>query len=583
MKRNILISAALFVLVTGFWAWRTHDYEFLRLDDPPYASANPHVQAGFTWESVKWATCIVSRDEYWHPVTWLSLMADAEFAPGGDLPALSRVMHLHNAAVQGLCAALLFLLIMAWLGKERREPAIPALLALVWAVHPLRAECVCWVTERKELLCTLYSLVTLLVWSGRMRLRRVAAVVAFACALMSKSVAVTLPAVLVALDLVRLRDWRRVLRENGLAYAVMAVLCAGTVFATVVSQTEALEGNQAVATLHIRLANGFGAYAVHLSRIFAPYGLYFYRQFTNCVDWTAFAFGLLLCGAMAGAVLAFLRRMPRRESFLTLGFLAAAWIGVGLLPMCGVLRVGIEMNPDRFGHWIGVGFTVLAAVALVRGLSPRMKRVALGVLVPVTLLCGYAGWTYAGFFQNSFELFARTLEHDANHPAAYVELAYELLTRYNDRDGAIECYERASVLCRDDAAEAMHVSLLSDRGRPEDFRRIREICARVEKDHSLDDRGAALSALGAAHMNDHEWEEAISCLTDAVDRQRKDAKLKTDPRPVEENRLRIAMCLCNLKRYAAARPIVNELLSATLPKVRTEARRIDQYLAVRGF
>lgn len=584
VKKRISLGLLIFAVVAGFWFLRMRDYELLRMDDAPYVIENDFVRDGLTGRGLAWAFSSFGREDNWHPMTWLSLMADAELAPRDDLQALSRVMHAHSAFVQGLCAALLFLLILRLSGGAGRgEFLIPALLTLAWALHPLRAESVCWMAERKELLCTLYSLLAILAWTGDFRFRRAVAVLALALALLSKSVAVTLPVVLMGVDFFRADDWRVALRKNWASYALMLVLCAGTVLLTFMTQTQALEGNQDPATLHIRLANGCGAYAIHLFRTVWPAGLYFYRQFTDCVDWTAFLPGLVLCGAMEWTAAAYLVRRPKAGSGLSLAFLAVAWIGVGLGPMCGVLRVGIEMNPDRFGHWIGVGLTAVVAVALVRHLPGRARLVSAAVLVPLTVAAAVAGWTYAANFRNNFDLFARTLRYEPNHPAAYAQLGFEYLTRFRDRDKAIDCYERSIALRKDDDNGAILATLLASRKRPEDFRRILEVCRAVDVDHSLDERGGALTALGIVHMHAQEWDAAIGCFRDAIERQKRDKKLRGDRTPVEENTLRIAMCHCNARRLAAARPYVDSLKAASQEKVRLQAQRMDAYLSGRGF
>ena len=191
----VAISVALLVGTLLLFA-RSWGNEFVNYDDNDYVTANTHVTGGLTATAVRWAFA-TGEISYWHPLTWLSFMLDASFfgadATGGP--------HIVNAILHGLNSILVLLLLRKLTGKMHES----ALAALVFAVHPLRVESVVWLAERKDVLCTFFSLLSLWLYaqyaSKPFHAARYAAfAVAGMCAMMAKPMAVTLPFVMLLLD-----------------------------------------------------------------------------------------------------------------------------------------------------------------------------------------------------------------------------------------------------------------------------------------------------------------------------------------------------------------------------------------------
>ena len=125
---------------------------FLLYDDEQYVTANPQVQAGLGLEGARWAFTSFHASN-WHPLTWLSHMADVElFGTGASGP------HVENALLHALNAALVFL----WLSGLTGSPGRSAAVAALFALHPQRVESVAWISERKDLLCAFATLGSLL-------------------------------------------------------------------------------------------------------------------------------------------------------------------------------------------------------------------------------------------------------------------------------------------------------------------------------------------------------------------------------------------------------------------------------------
>ena len=149
------LMALLLALATLALYWPATSFDFINYDDPTFVTANAHVQGGLSWEGVKWAFGLNGGD-YWHPLTWLSLMLDASLfgqRAGG--------FHFTNVAFHAVNGALLFLLLRMLTGAVWRSVVVAALFAL----HPLRVESVAWVAERKDVLSGCFGLLALICYA----------------------------------------------------------------------------------------------------------------------------------------------------------------------------------------------------------------------------------------------------------------------------------------------------------------------------------------------------------------------------------------------------------------------------------
>ena len=139
--------------------WQVLDFEFVNFDDDVYVTANPMVQQGLSLESVKWALGSTYA-EFWHPLTWLSHMLDIQLfglKPGGH--------HFSNLLLHIINTILLFWILKYTTGQVWRSYVVAAL----FAVHPLHVESVAWIASRKDLLSTLFWMLTTMayVWYAK--------------------------------------------------------------------------------------------------------------------------------------------------------------------------------------------------------------------------------------------------------------------------------------------------------------------------------------------------------------------------------------------------------------------------------
>ncbi len=213
-----LVTVAVYCPVTGF--------QFVNFDDPDFITANPHVRAGLTAESFKWArSSVVAMN--WHPITMLTFMLDCQLF--GVKPWWP---HLVNALLHAANTVLLFGLLKRMTGALWRSAVVAALFAL----HPLHVESVAWVSERKDVLSTLFWLLTIWAYvryaeeckvqNVKCRIFYGLSLVFFAIGLMSKPMLVTLPFTLLLLDYWPLG--RRAAWEKIPYFAMSAVMCVVT-------------------------------------------------------------------------------------------------------------------------------------------------------------------------------------------------------------------------------------------------------------------------------------------------------------------------------------------------------------------
>ena len=195
LRRSVWICLGLAVAVVGLY-WPVQGDEFTNLDDPAYVLENPQVLAGVTGQGLVWA--LVTREaEFWHPLTWLSHMVDCQIygLKAGGHHVTNVVLHLVNTL-------LLFGVLRRMTGAVWRS----ALVAALFGLHPLHVETVAWVADRKDVLSTVFWLLTLWAYSRYVEFpaggRRWygLALVFFVLGLMSKPMLVTLPFVLLLLD-----------------------------------------------------------------------------------------------------------------------------------------------------------------------------------------------------------------------------------------------------------------------------------------------------------------------------------------------------------------------------------------------
>lgn len=407
---------------------------FVNFDDGLYVTGNRHVQKGLTWEGFLWAwkANVASN---WHPLTLLSHMLDCELhgMEAGGHHLTNLLLHLANVW-------LLFEVLRRMTGAVGPS----ALVAALFAIHPTHVESVAWIAERKDVLSGFFFVLTLGAWHRWARARRRAsyllAVFLFACGLLSKPMVVTLPCVLLLLDvwpLGRLRPgeirsarelWaglRPLLIEKIPLFALSAASSAVTVYA----QQGSLATLTAV-SLGRRVGNALVSYVAYLGKTFWPAKLAaFYPLPPDIPLWKALAAGALLA-AITGLALWRLRRQP----YLAVGWL---WFLGMLVPVIGFVQVGRQAMADRYTYLPSIGL-FLAVVWGMAELAARWRvpRAALaGGSLAVVAGLSVAAHAQVGTWKDSLTLFRHAIAVTENNYLAHLNVAVSL-SRQGDEAGA---------------------------------------------------------------------------------------------------------------------------------------------------
>jgi tetratricopeptide (TPR) repeat protein len=427
MKRA-LVAVGLVALAIGVFG-QVRNHEFLRYDDPIYVVENPNLRESLGAESL-WRAFREPYETNWIPLTWISLQAD--YALYGAEPAGYL---LTNVALHAASAVLLFLALARMTGATWR----PAFVAAVFAVHPLHVESVAWVSERKDSLSGLFFMLALLAYAryaeGPRLARHLTVLFAFLLGLLAKPMLVTLPGVLLLLDywpLGRLRDERgsawpdpgrvRIALLEKLPLFVLAAAASVVTF-VVQSEAGAMEHGDAL-PFGVRLPNASIAAVAYLQDTLWPVGLavfYPHPGDATSLGLAAVATALLLAITGAAAYAA-----PRRP-YLLVGWL---WYLGMLLPVIGLVQVGMQARADRYMYLPLVGLCIAAAWGasdLARG--PRARAALALAATGIVLACAGVAWRQVAFWRDTETLYRRATSVTRDNFLAHHGLGSELLAR----------------------------------------------------------------------------------------------------------------------------------------------------------
>lgn len=385
---------------------------FVEYDDQLYVTENPRVQSGLS-SGLGWAITDTSISA-WHPLAWWSLQLDAQLY-GHDATGF----HFTNVVFHTLSVVLLF-----WALRTMTDALVPsAIVAALFAVHPLRVEAVVWVSQRKDTLATLFWMLTLLAYAWYVRkpsVRRYLLVAApLTVGLLAKPTLVTLPCVLLLLDywplnrLTRATALRLVLEKLPL----FAVVVAGCVV-TVVAQHRVL-GTAEQYSSPMRLANALLAYAQYLGNFFWPFDLaaFYPHPRLGLGSWK-----VLTAAAALVVVTVLVVREAKRRPYLLVGWL---WFLGTFVPMIGLVQIAGHGRADRYTYLPHIGLT-LAVVWLLVEVAERYAswqtplRVALGVVVGGFVL---VTWKQSAIWQSAETLCTHALEVTTGNHEAHRNLA----------------------------------------------------------------------------------------------------------------------------------------------------------------
>ncbi len=528
IHRDLIISFFL-VLITIAVFWQVSTFDFVRYDDDKYVTENRHVQAGLTMGGVAWAFFSVYANN-WHPLTWLSHMLDYQLF--GANPAGHHITNLFFHLINTL---LLFFVLKRMTGSPWRS----AFVAALFAVHPLHIESVAWVAERKDVLSTLFFMLT--VWAyvryvERPEIYRYLAIALFlALGLMSKPMLVTLPFVLLLLDfwpLGRLqRDGSAFHTDGGDPKAVgdgnknrsavgliiektpLFILSAASVCATLYAQWSGIAPLESL-PFSTRINNALVSYISYMGKMVWPRDLAVFYPYPESIPlWQVGGAVLLLIMITAAAV-----RLRKRYPYAIVGWL---WYLGTLVPVIGFVQVGDQSMADRYTYLPMIGlFMAIAWIVPDLLAGWRFRGIALTMLAT----CIIAALMTASLFQirywqNSLTLFARALNVTTNNHVMLTNMG-ATLAEQGKFEEAISHYQEALRIRPNDFAALYNLAnALARQGKLEDavsiYAKILQTQPGAAAAHN--NMGIALSQLGRTDEAIVHFREALRIKPDFQD------------------------------------------------------------------
>lgn len=436
VRLSIWISLIL-VMATLCVYWQTKNFSYINYDDPEYVFANVQVQQGLTIENIKWAFTTTSFSN-WHPLTWISHMIDVQLY--GNSPGQH---HLTNVLLHIINTLLLFYLFRKMTGNILPS----ALLAGLFALHPLHIQSVAWISERKDLLCAQFfflSIFSYLKYLNKGTLSDyVLTLFLFSLGLMTKPMIVTLPLVLFLLDywpLRRLgfstthqtcclpaisippREISRIILEK-IPFLGLSFLSAAMTF-------HAQEAGGSVATLNqlsllARMENAIVSYLLYIQKMVWPYHLsIIYPHPGTHPTWLILS-AVLIFSALTACALFFAKKRP----FLIIGWL---WFLSMLIPVIGIIQVGLQSMADRYTYLPMVGLFLAFSWGLYHFPLFRKNRSLYFSITGICILSllSVLTWQELQYWQNGVRLFSRAVAITKNNFVAHNNLGYELVQNF---------------------------------------------------------------------------------------------------------------------------------------------------------
>jgi len=473
------------------------------MDDGLYVVHNTHVAAGLTASGFGWAftTTLLGN---WHPLTWISLMADSQILGTG-----AAGYHATNVALHLLNVLLVFFLLRRLTGSNGRS----ALVAGLFAAHPLRVESVAWISERKDVLSTFFWLIG--IWAyARWREkpgygRYLAIVTAFVAGLLVKPMLVTFPLTLLLIDIWPLgripgggrgpRAIAGLVRDKLPLFLITVVFSAVTFLAQ--QSTNAVAALD-VAPVSLRLANAVHSYVAYLGKTIWPANLGLFYSYPAAMPpvWETAFYLTLLGGITAFAIWSF-----RRRPYITAGWF---WYAVTLVPVIGLVQVGSQALADRYTYVPLLGIFVLAVwgvsdlLAAVRWRLWSWAPAAIGCCLVVTL--GAASYAQTRFWKDDLTAWERAAA--VTHPSFFSEYNLSLAYVNRGRNDEATAHLRNAIRLDPNRVEAYNNLgvLLTGQGRYGEAESVLRVGLSINPQHAL-----TASNLGVLLGKRERWDESF--------------------------------------------------------------------------
>ncbi|MBN1364055.1 MAG: tetratricopeptide repeat protein [Syntrophaceae bacterium] len=406
-REQILIIYVILAMFSLAVFWQVNQFDFVNIDDGVYITDNIHIKYGFTLQGLRWAFS-TTYAEFWHPLTWLSLMLDYQLfgLNAGGYHMTNLILHILNT------------LLLFWL-FHRMTGAVwkSAFVAAFFALHPLHVESVAWIAERKDVLSAFFWMLTLclyIYYTEKPIIKRYLLVLScFILALMSKPMVVTLPVIMILLDYWPLKRFQS--QQNNLFLwqlkekSPFFILSAIFVIATLIVQPSVKH-----LSLISRLFNAPVSFIIYLEKTFWPHDMAVFYPFPVQIPGWKVCGAFLLIFFISTAVVVMMKRLPHV-------FLGWSWCVITIAPVIGIIQVGNHAMADRYHYLPSIGLSIILAW----GIPALIKKnnIKKNILFPVGIillaLMTLLAWKQCRYWKNNFELFNHAVLVTKNNYWAY--------------------------------------------------------------------------------------------------------------------------------------------------------------------
>ena len=421
-------------------------YPFANADDDSYISDNAHVKYGFEPDTVTWAFTTF-RDANWHPLTWLSHALDCHLY---SLDAGKH--HRTNALIHAANVVLLFWVLLEATGYIGRS----AMVAALFALHPINVESVVWISERKNVLSMLFFLLALGAYRwyvSEPRADRYSVVaILFALGLMSKPQVITFPFVLLLWDYWPLR---RMFPDSQSATTgafpprkfswllmeklPLLALSAASAVVTIRAQGTggAMSGPLNTYPFPLRLENAIVSYARYIGKAVWPSRLAFMYPHSDLAVWQVAA-ALLLLAAITWGVM-----VGRQHRYLVVGWL---WFLGTLVPMIGLVQVGAQAMADRYAYLPFIGLFMMICWG-VSDWAQQRSLLTWARIAGLAALLALVSVTHRqiGYWKDNVSLWAHTVQVTSGNWIAEDNLGAALMDK-GQMDNALHHFRSAEAI-----------------------------------------------------------------------------------------------------------------------------------------
>lgn len=472
------IHCSLLVISVLFVYWSAGSYGYIDFDDPLYIANNSYVHGGLDMKSLRWAWSFEDKEKtYWHPVTWMSFMLDSQLF--GTMP---EVFHRSNIFFHTTNSLLLFFCLWRMTGEKWKS----AVVAILFAVHPLNVESVAWIAERKNLLFAFWGFLSLLFYTLFTAKQQwawyILSLVSYILSLLSKPFLVTMPFLLLLLDYwplgrmnisIRLffshffggRDvaskhgsggralpFSRLLLEK-LPYFLLACLAIGLTLLSL-NHAAGVTSSSTVA-MSLRINNGLVSYVEYILKFFFPIGLSFFYPFPDTVPLWKAVLAILLLFLIT---LLLLRLLLAGHKF---GLMSWFWFLGALVPVSGILQGGKwPAMADRFMYvpMIGLITIVVWGAPVIFSSTRHCKKIVLLITILAVFSCMLIARKQVQHWENSHILSRHALQVTGGSFIAWHMQAGALLELGRTAE-AINAYIHASRFMSLDEAPDLYYNL----------------------------------------------------------------------------------------------------------------------------